>query len=416
MRLTARERQLLDAAANGNTDRQISDDLAISIETVSSYWRGIRLKFQASSRTECVARYSEQKSASLVVKHELESGELLKEIKIRTEAQARELAQKNVLQAITEASLAYITGNSSLKECFENLLESVLNLSLSEYGFIGEVLYEDGKPYLKEHALSNIAWSPETVALYEQFHAEGLEFRNLKTLLGEVMLTGKTVIANDPPSDNRANGTPEGHPALLAFLGIPVFRGQELIGMIGLGNRAGGYDQQVVDELAPVIATCANFITGYRLEQERKVMLQQIANSREVVRNLVDRIPAGIVYETPERKVEFVNETFIKMFGLNAKPSQLVGRSCTDESLVGRSLLVDPVKFDVGFINASTATESILKEAFDLVDGRRLERDCIVVESNGAVRGYLWCYRDITRTTRTRTTDNLEPIDPMSYI
>jgi GAF domain-containing protein len=295
-------------------------------------------------------------------------------------------------------------------------LESVLNLSLSKYGFIGEVLFEDGQPYLKEHALSNIAWSPETVALSEQFHAEGLEFRNLKTLLGEVMLTGKTVIANDPPNDNRAHGTPEGHPALLAFLGIPVFRGQELIGMIGLGNRAGGYDQQVVDELAPVIATCANFITGYRMEQERKVMLQQIANSRAVVRNLVDRIPAGIVYETPERKVEFVNETFIKMFGLNAKPSQLVGRSCTDEPLVGRSLLVDPVKFDVGLINASTATESILKEAFDLVDGRRLERDCIVVESNGAVRGYLWCYRDITRTKRTRTTDNLEPIDPMSYI
>ena len=416
MKLTARERQLLDAASNGMTDRQISDHLNISIETVSSYWRGIRLKFQASSRTECVARYSEQKSASMVMKHELESSELLKEIKIRTEAQARELAQKNVLQAITEASLAYITGNSSLKECFDSLLASVLNLSMSEYGFIGEVLFEDDRPYLKEHALSNIAWNSETRTMYEQLHADGLEFRNLQTLFGQVMLTGKTVISNDPSTDGRSHGVPDGHPALTAFLGIPVFRGEDLVGMIGLGNRAGGYSQEVVDELAPVIATCANFITGYRLEQERKVMLQQIANSREVVRNLVDRIPAGIIYETPERKVEFVNETFIKMFELSAKPSQLVGRSCIDEPLVDRSLLVDSAKFDEGVQSASVATESILKEVLDLVDGRRLERDCIIVESNGAIRGYLWCYRDITRTTRTRTTDNLEPADPMSSI
>ena len=416
MKLTTRERQLLDSASNGLTDRQISDELNISIETVSSYWRGIRLKFQASSRTECVARYSEQKSAYLVVKHEMESSELLKEIKIRTEAQARELAQKNILQAITEASLSYITGRSSLKECFEILLQNVLNLTHSEYGFIGEVLYEDGTPYLKEHALTNIAWNEETRALYELHHAEGLEFRNLKTLFGQVMVTGNVVISNDPPSDERSHGIPEGHPVLSSFLGVPVFRGEELIGMIGLGNRDGGYRPEIVEDLAAVIATCANFITGYRLELERKAMLQQIANSREVVRNLVDRIPAGILYESTSGRIEFVNETFIGMFGINAKPNQLVGRSCLNNPLVDRALLVDPVKFEEGFQSSGNPGDDVSRDIVDLIDGRKLERDRVLVVSEGAIRGYLWVYRDITRTTRTRTGDNLELTEPMSHI
>ena len=416
MKLTTRERQLLDSAANGKTDREISDELNISIETVSSYWRGIRLKFQASSRTECVARYSEQKSAYLVVKHELESTELLKEIKTRTEAQARELAQKNMLAAITEGSLSYITGRTSLKECFEVLLQDVINFSYSEYGFMGEVLYEGKTPYLKEHAITNIAWNDATRELYDKHHAEGLEFRNLDTLFGEVMRTGKVVIANKAPTDPRAKGIPEGHPALNSFLGIPVFNGDQLVGMIGLGNRNDGYTQDVVEELRPIIVSCANFIIGYRIENERKSLLQTIANSRAVVLNLIDNIPAGLIYESPDQVIEFVNETFIQMFGLNVKPNQLVGINAASTPIVDRQLLVDPHGFDRRLKELMVGGKSVGGDILDLVDGRRFQRDFVVMESEGEVRGYLYYYRDITRKTYTRATDRLEDTDRQSHI
>ena len=66
MKLTNRESQLLGAAAQGKTDREISQELQISRDTVSSHWRRILMKFQANSRTECVARYAAFQAHHLV--------------------------------------------------------------------------------------------------------------------------------------------------------------------------------------------------------------------------------------------------------------------------------------------------------------------------------------------------------------
>lgn len=403
MRLTTREQQLLDSAANGLTDRQIGDEFSISIETVASYWRGIRLKFQSSSRTECVARYSQEKSESLIEKHEIESSELLKEIKSRTEAEARALAQKNILQAITDASLSYITGRHDLSGCFERLLVDVLNFTHSEFGFLAEVEHSEGVP-----ALKRLATSPASTSVKGDFAVELCEFRPFGfsdelTLIKKLMAKAKPVIASQP------SGLP-------SFLGVPVFSGNELIGVIGLFNGSGGYEADVLDDLKPVAATCANFISGSRLEEERKIMQQQIANSREVVRNLVDRIPAGIVYERPDRSVEFVNQTFIDMFGLGVKPSQLVSRVCFIEPLVKRQSLRDLHSIVEEIDLNWAAIPSGAKDTFELADGRKFERDSIVVESSGKLQGHLWCYREVTRKFHSRLGDQLESTEVMSHI
>ena len=50
----------------------------------------------------------------------------------------------------------------------------------------------------------------------------GSEFHNLKTLFGAAIVSGEPVIANDPPNDPRRGGLPLGHPAMTAFLGLPI--------------------------------------------------------------------------------------------------------------------------------------------------------------------------------------------------
>jgi DNA-binding CsgD family transcriptional regulator len=405
MKLTTRERQLLDAAANGRPDRQIADDLNISIETVSSYWRAIRLKFQAASRTECVARYSQKKSEYLVKKHELESAELLDEIKIRTEAQADALAQRNMLAAITDASLAYIQGRNDLKKCLDSLLQDVLNLTYSEYGFIGEVLYEDGKPYLQEHALTNIAWDQITRSLYEREHAQGLEFKNLQTLFGAALTKRAVVIANEAPADPLAGGIPKGHPPLNSFIGIPIFSGTELIGLLGLANREGGYQESLVDFLKPVLTSCATFIIGSRLENERIAMLERIADSEALSRDIVAVAPTGILYETLDRTVEIVNQAFLNMFGFEGTPEEFVGRSCPELGQLIRDQFLDPQNVWQRVEELIRTHETAHGDILEFVDGRRYRREFLVLRSRGLVRGYLWRYRDITRRNFTRSED-----------
>jgi len=66
-----------------------------------------------------------------------------------------------------------------------------------------------------------------------------------------VMTTGRPVIANDPIQDPRRGGLPHGHPALNAFMGLPLYYGKQLSGMVGLANRPGGYDTELNEFLGP---------------------------------------------------------------------------------------------------------------------------------------------------------------------
>jgi DNA-binding CsgD family transcriptional regulator len=61
-----REEQVLVLAARGLTDKEIASKLGISPDTVCTYWRRILAKYQASSRTEVVAKYASERSKAAV--------------------------------------------------------------------------------------------------------------------------------------------------------------------------------------------------------------------------------------------------------------------------------------------------------------------------------------------------------------
>jgi DNA-binding CsgD family transcriptional regulator len=56
-KLSKREIELLELAGKGLTDSMIGDRLDLECSTIATYWARIRLKMQASSRTEAVAIY-----------------------------------------------------------------------------------------------------------------------------------------------------------------------------------------------------------------------------------------------------------------------------------------------------------------------------------------------------------------------
>ncbi len=181
------------------------------------------------------------------------------------------LDKEQLLEAISQAQASYIS-DMNTQQVFDNLLIAMLKLTGSEYGYIGEVLHTtEGTPYLRTHAISNIAWNDATRRFYEENAPTGLNFYNLDTLFGYVIDKQEVVIANDPANDPRAGGLPEGHPDLNAYLGLPFIADGKIIGSAGISNREGGYNDEVVAYLEPFMATCANILLANRarLEQHR---------------------------------------------------------------------------------------------------------------------------------------------------
>ncbi|MFM7243688.1 MAG: PAS domain S-box protein [Planctomycetaceae bacterium] len=201
---------------------------------------------------------------------------------------AREQAAADMADIVRASQEQFIAGVPPTR-LFADLLDRMLRFTGSEYGFIGEVLRDgDGRPYMKTHAITNIAWSPETEALYEANRSQGFEFRNLKTLFGAALTSNEPVIANDAATDPRRGGLPPGHPAMRSFLGLPCFYGGEMIGLVGLANREAGYPRDLVDLVSPLASSTASLIQATRLEVERQVSAATLAEKENRLRSILE--------------------------------------------------------------------------------------------------------------------------------
>lgn len=172
-------------------------------------------------------------------------------------------------RAIHNAQNVFLTSDNE-SSAFSQMLNDLLTLTGSQFGLIGEVLHKsNGTPFLKVGAITNIAWNPETQALYQGLERRGMVFDRLDNILGLPMVSGEIVISNDLSQDPRRGGLPAGHPAIDTYIGIPVFSGKTHLGMIGLANRPEGYTQQLADELAPLSQTLGHLIERKRLYAEK---------------------------------------------------------------------------------------------------------------------------------------------------
>ncbi|MGA7179033.1 MAG: EAL domain-containing protein [Thiobacillaceae bacterium] len=247
-------------------------------------------------------------------------------------ASPRDLAARDsssMLEAIRQAQARFIV-DTTPRESFGDLLDILLSITESEYGFIGEVFNKnDGTPYLKTHSITNIAWNEETRALYNKYSAEqGMEFHNLKTLFGQVLVTGKPVIANNPVNDPRAGGLPPGHPAMRSFMGLPFFFNGNMVGMIGVANHPKGYAQELVDWLTPVLNTCATLIVGHRNYRDRAQAEQSLQEANNYFNAVLQAVP-DLMFEL-DGTGHYLNVWGVRGDLLFAPRSGLTGRSVAD--------------------------------------------------------------------------------------
>ena len=208
---------------------------------------------------------------------------------------------------------------------FDGLLHDILELTGCAYGFVGEVLHRpDGAPYLKTHAVTDIAWNDETRAWYEKYKDEGLEFDNPDTLFGRTLTSGEPLLSNDPQNDPRRGTLPGGHPPLDSYLGLPVFHGGSMIGMVGLANKPGGFKDTDAEFLSPLMVTIGQLIEAWTTIRMRREDQKTVARLSLVARQMSN----GVLITDMDGRIEWVNEGFTRMTGFT--PEDLLGQRPQD--------------------------------------------------------------------------------------
>lgn len=266
------------------------NDLPRVVNTLKDYLKGKTSAYFVEHRLRCKdGRYKWILCRGTVVARD-KTGKAVRMIGIHSDISANKqmeeklTQQKKLLDMLHRATTSFVA-KADFSKAMNDMLATLLELTESEYGFVGEVLYDEtDNPYLKTHAITNIAWNAETQAMFKAHEVNGFEFRNLNTLFGRVMTSREVVVSNDPASDPRAGGLPPGHPAMRCFLGVPILLGDELLGMYGIANHPAGYSAELLEFLRPFNATYGALIHSKRMtdrEQSNRAALIEAKDTAE---------------------------------------------------------------------------------------------------------------------------------------
>lgn len=206
-------------------------------------------------------------------------------------------SEQAILDAVSKALSGY-QGVSDPSVLLSGLIESLLELTESECGFVGEICFsEKNIPYLVNYSANNVSWDSNTRKLYLALQKKGIKFTKLYTLLGKVIKSGHAIVSNNPEDDPRVGGVSRGHPAVKTVMGIPVFHSGEMVGIAGVANRLSGYPPQLANRLKPFMAVCGFLIESYRRSKKLQQLEEELAQYREQKGLPEEIVPLGGEYE-----------------------------------------------------------------------------------------------------------------------
>jgi PAS domain S-box-containing protein len=204
----------------------------------------------------------------------------------------------------------------SLKHTFDLFLPPLLKLADSAFGFIGETRKgADGAPMLVIRTLSDLSWDDSSRAMHAESSGQGMHLERLKTLYGTVLTSRQPVLANDPDCDPRRGGLPAGHPSLRAFMGVPLLHGGEMVGMVGLANRPGGYDTALLQRLAPLFAMMGTLIGLREAQAARNQAEEALRRNEALYRTTFEMAAVGIAQVSLDGRFIDVNTRLARKLG-----------------------------------------------------------------------------------------------------
>ncbi|WP_245812785.1 ATP-binding protein [Belliella buryatensis] len=308
-----------------------------------------------------------------------------KELKLNEESLKR---LNDLLQAVNDTQLSFNI-DKDFQKPLDVLLTKILEITGSQFGFIGEVFYDDLKaPYLKTHAITNIAWSKESEQFFQENYKTGLIFRNLDTLFGRSLSTGELVIANDVKSDPRATGTPMGHPPIKKYMGVPVYKGTEFLGLMGFANKETDYVESDLEILQPLISGYANLIKSIRSYEQKQLVEQQKAQADQMYRLLSDNTSDIIALHSLDLRFEYISPSIYKVLGY--KPEDCLGRTPSE--------LFGVTKIENESIDLLNEFSTVMTHRHKLTN-KPIALETLITplrNSNGEIYSYMAASRDVT--------------------
>lgn len=215
-------------------------------------------------------------------------------------------------------SLIQYSFDHSTQELLQYAVDQVCALTGSKIGFYHFVM-ED------QETLSLQAWSTATRNLFSNADPETFHY-NLSAagVWADAVRRRRAVIHNDYLSLPDRKGLPDGHAVVFRELVAPVFSGDRIVALLGIGNKPAEY----VDADLEVTTRFAELVWALT---ERKFAEDKLRTRQEQYRNLFEMGSDPIfLVDIESHQILEANQAASELYGFD--PSDLLGRQCTEIS------------------------------------------------------------------------------------
>jgi len=157
----------------------------------------------------------------------------------------------------------------------------------------------------------------------------------------------RPAIHNDYSNLADRHGYPEGHAHLLNHLSVPIFDGDRVVAIAGVGNKSGNYRDEDAKQLTLFVGGLWNLIRRKRAEQ-------RLIENEHFLKTIADAMPGMVGYWTREMRCTFANPQYLAWFGRspeemrNISMPELMGeeRFAANEPYVRKALAGEPQHFE----------------------------------------------------------------------
>jgi len=222
-------------------------------------------------------------------------------------AAARDITErkKSVDSILASLRLTQFAQTHSLDELLQATIDEAEKMTGSQVGFL-HFLEADQK------TLSMQMWSTRT--LQEMCRAEGKGRHYDIEQAGvwvDCVRERRPVIHNDYSALPHKKGLPPSHARVIRELVVPVFRGDRIVTILGVGNKGSDYNESDI-RTASFFADLAWDIA------ERKQAEMALQQSEEKYRSIFENSTEGIYQSTPEGRFISVNPALAHMYGYDS--------------------------------------------------------------------------------------------------
>ncbi len=237
-----------------------------------------------------------------------------------TGAEAARQREARANAAISELLTALLSSHS-IERTTALVLEKTQALTDSALGYAGYI--DPATGYLVTPTLTGEAWDACDL---EQ---KDIVFTQFAGLWGWVLKHGQSLLTNAPDQDERASGTPPGHPVIQRFLSAPALLNGRVVGQLALANSDRDYDEHdlaVVEQLAALFALAIDKAWLFDENRRQREQLEwrvaertlDLERSQARFKSVFQQSPVAIeLYDVDGRLID-ANLACLNLFGVDS--------------------------------------------------------------------------------------------------